>query len=89
MVEQAHVHHAVAAIAADLGGTVGVAARNLASQNFDLQHDDFSVMPFKWHTLNRHGARRRSRTPQAPRSGRRSLTGEYGMPGLEEPRERK
>jgi len=32
MVEQAHVHHAVAAIAADLGGTVGVAARNLASQ---------------------------------------------------------
>src|SRR5664280_772534 len=32
MAEQAHVHHAVAAIAADLGGTVGVAARNLASQ---------------------------------------------------------
>ena len=32
MAEQAHVHQAVAAIAADLGGTVGVAARNLASQ---------------------------------------------------------
>jgi beta-lactamase class A len=32
MADQAHVHQAVAAIAADLGGTVGVAARNLASQ---------------------------------------------------------
>src|SRR5664279_2514073 len=32
MADQAHVHQAVATIAADLGGTVGVAARNLASQ---------------------------------------------------------
>jgi beta-lactamase class A len=32
MTDQAHVRERIAAIAADLGGTVGVAARNLASQ---------------------------------------------------------
>ena len=32
MVDQAHVHDALAAIAGELGGTVGVVARNLASQ---------------------------------------------------------